>query len=74
MNTSQQMSLVVEQLCDKRSSIPVLIGGAAVNETFAHKIAKDEQGAVYPGGVFYCRDAFDALTVLETLKSRQKGL
>lgn len=74
VNTSQQMSLVVEQLCGKHSSIPVLIGGAAVNETFAHKIAKDEQGVVYPGGVFYCRDAFDALTVLETLKSRQKGL
>jgi len=73
VNTSQQMGVVVDKLRSSHSSTPVLIGGAAVNEVFAQKIAKDEQGEEYPGGVFYCKDAFDALRVLSNLKTSQKG-
>jgi len=73
VNTSQQMPIIVEKLRANNSKIPVLIGGAAVNQTFAGKIAKDENGSVYAGGVFYCRDAFDALTVLDGLDSYREG-
>ncbi len=73
VNTSQQMQVVIEKLRANNNTIPVLIGGAAVNQTFAAKIAKDEYGSAYAGGVFYCRDAFDALTVLDRFHSNQKG-
>jgi len=73
VNTSQQMPVVIEKLRANNSTIPVLIGGAAVNQTFAGKIALDEHGTVYAGGVFYCKDAFDALAVLDTANSNQKG-
>jgi len=58
--TSQQMVRVVEDLQRRGLTVPVLIGGAAINTAFAERI-----GAGYAGGVFYCRDAFDALKVLE---------
>lgn len=73
VNTSQQMQVVVEKLRTMNSTIPVLIGGAAVNQTFAGKIIQDEHGSVYAGGVFYCRDAFDALAILDQFHSDQEG-
>lgn len=61
VSTSQQMRLVVEKLRETGAKIPVLIGGAAINEDFAQSISS-AGGDSYP--VFYCRDAFDALEVL----------
>ncbi len=58
--TSAQMRLCVEELQRRGLSLPVLIGGAAINPAFAERI-----GADYAGGVYYCKDAFDALRVLE---------
>ena len=65
VNTSQQMPVVVEKLHQQHSAIPVLIGGAAVNQAFADRIVKLEEQDAYAGGVFYCRDAFEALAVLD---------
>jgi 5-methyltetrahydrofolate--homocysteine methyltransferase len=61
VSTSQQMRLVVEKLREKSARIPVLIGGAAINEDFARSISSSSDDS-YP--VFYCRDAFDALEAL----------
>jgi 5-methyltetrahydrofolate--homocysteine methyltransferase len=61
VSTSQQMRLVVEKLRETGAKIPVLIGGAAINENFARSISSADSSA-YP--VFYCRDAFAALEVL----------
>ncbi|MBM3136805.1 MAG: methionine synthase [Chloroflexi bacterium] len=61
VSTSQQMRLVVEKLHGIGSQIPVLIGGAAINDDFAHSISLSN-GKAYP--VYYCQDAFDALEVL----------
>ncbi len=58
--TSQQMRVAVEELQRRGLRYPVLVGGAAINAEFAQRI-----GAGYAGGVHYCRDAFDALRVLE---------
>ena len=74
VNTSQQMPIIIEKLHALNSTIPVLIGGAAVNEPFAKKIAKDSSGAAYGGGVYYCKDAFEALSVLDGLQTRRKSL
>lgn len=58
--TSAQMRLCVEELQRRGLTLPVLVGGAAINAAFAERI-----GADYAGGVYYCKDAFDALRVLE---------
>ncbi len=73
VNTSQQMPIIIEKLRALNSNIPVLIGGAAVNEPFAKKIEKDSTGAAYGGGVYYCKDAFEALTVLDGLNTKGKS-
>ena len=68
VSTSQQMPLVAAELGRRGADIPVLIGGAAVNAEFAQQVAAGSDGKPYPGGVFYCRDAFDALKLLENLE------
>lgn len=65
VSTSQQMPLVVEELNRRGADIPVLVGGAAINQDFTDRIATLPDGSAYSGGVFYCRDAFDALKALE---------
>ena len=65
VSTSQQMPMVVEELNRRSSNIPVLVGGAAVNQAFADRIRRLADGKPYAGGVFYCKDAFDALKVLD---------
>ncbi|MEA3310482.1 MAG: methionine synthase [Chloroflexota bacterium] len=69
--TSKQMERVVESLRRRGLRIPVLIGGAATNQAFALRIAVDKAGAPYQGGVHYCRDAFEAMQVLENVILRQ---
>jgi 5-methyltetrahydrofolate--homocysteine methyltransferase len=64
VSTSQQMALVAAELHRRNISIPLLIGGAAINAEFAARIALTEDGKSTPGGVYYCKDAFDALAVL----------
>ncbi len=65
VSTSQQIPLVLEELHRCGLSIPVLAGGAAVNQSFVDRIQTLADGKVYAGGVFYCRDAFDALNALD---------
>ena len=69
--TSKQMGRVVTALRRRGLHIPVLVGGAAVNQAFALRIAVDKEGAPYRGGVYYCRDAFEAMQVLENVILRQ---
>ena len=69
VSTSQQMPLIVNMLQNRRERIPVLIGGAAVNQAFADRISITDQGKAYAGGVHYCKDAFDALFVLSSVKT-----
>ncbi|MBN1259710.1 MAG: homocysteine S-methyltransferase family protein, partial [Anaerolineae bacterium] len=63
--TSRQMQIAVAELHRRSLRIPVLVGGAAINPSFARRIAVTTGGDLYPGGVFYCKDAFEALQVLE---------
>ncbi len=69
VSTSQQMPQVVELLKERNSNLPVLIGGAAVNPEFAERVRGGKDGQPYRGGVYYCRDAFDALKVLDNHKA-----
>jgi len=67
VSTSKQMTLIINELQRRGLDIPVLIGGAAINPAFGRRILKTESGEYYRGGVFYCKDAFDGLSVMDQL-------
>ncbi len=65
VTTSREMGKCVAALRENNFSLPVLIGGAAVNRSFAQRIEMLENGEQYSGGVHYARDAFEAASILE---------
>jgi 5-methyltetrahydrofolate--homocysteine methyltransferase len=70
VSTSKQMPACVAELHAKRLSYPVLIGGAAINRAFSYRAlypgGKDSEEPYEPG-VFYCKDAFEGLAVMDQL-------
>jgi 5-methyltetrahydrofolate--homocysteine methyltransferase len=70
VSTSKQMPLCVAELHERGLQFPVLIGGAAINRDFGRRTlypkGKDSD-EVYEPGVFYCKDAFAGLAVMDQL-------
>ncbi len=74
VSTSKQMPLVVQELAARGLEIPVLVGGAAINRKFGQRILfLGEELRPYPPGVFYCRDAFEGLSVMERLMGKERA-
>jgi len=67
VSTSKQMPLIINELARRGHQTPVLIGGAAINSRFGWHILKTEEGSYYDPGVFYCKDAFEGLAVMDAL-------
>ncbi len=70
VSTSKQMPACVQELHSKGMSYPVLIGGAAINRAFSYRTlypGGKESEEVYEPGVFYCKDAFEGLAVMDQL-------
>jgi 5-methyltetrahydrofolate--homocysteine methyltransferase len=67
VSTSKQMPLIINELQRRKLSFPVLIGGAAINEKFGRRILMTEENTFYEPGVFYCKDAFEGLSTMDTL-------
>lgn len=67
VSTSKQMPLIVNELYRRGLKIPVLVGGAAINRRFGWRILYTENQDRYDPGVFYCKDAFEGLAVLDGL-------
>src|SRR5215470_11179854 len=73
VSTSKQMPLCVKELHKRDLNFPVIIGGAAINRSFGRRILfVDEQTAEstplsYEPGVFYARDAFEGLDIVDKL-------
>src|SRR2546423_305769 len=70
VSTSKQMPLCVQELHQQRLEYPLLIGGAAINRKFGWRAlypAGKETEDVYEPGVFYCKDAFEGLAVMDQL-------
>jgi 5-methyltetrahydrofolate--homocysteine methyltransferase len=67
VSTSKQMPLIVNELHRRGSKIPVLIGGAAINQRFGRRILLTENQEIYQPGVFYCKDAFEGLSTMDAL-------
>jgi len=70
VSTSKQMPLCVQELHQQGLEFPLLLGGAAINRKFGWRTlypngkASDE---IYEPGVFYCKDAFEGLAVMDKL-------
>ncbi len=71
VNTSKQMPLIVNELHRRGLKIPVLVGGAAINRRFGWRILYTEDGGRYDPGVFYCKDAFEGLSTMDSLMDEQ---
>jgi len=67
VSTSKQMPFIINELQRRKLKIPVLIGGAAINPRFGWRILQTEDGEFYEPGVFYCKDAFEGLSVMDQL-------
>jgi 5-methyltetrahydrofolate--homocysteine methyltransferase len=70
VSTSKQMPACIQELHAKGLRYPVLIGGAAINRAFSYRAlypgGKDSE-EIYEPGVFYCKDAFEGLAVMDQL-------
>jgi 5-methyltetrahydrofolate--homocysteine methyltransferase len=75
VSTSKQMPLCVKELHKRGLTFPVMVGGAAINRSFGRRILfVDEQTpeatpTPYEPGVFYARDAFEGLDIVDKLTS-----
>jgi 5-methyltetrahydrofolate--homocysteine methyltransferase len=70
VSTSKQMPACIQELHAKGLSFPVLIGGAAINRAFGYRAlfpGGNESEEMYDPGVFYCKDAFEGLAVMDQL-------
>ena len=70
VSTSKQMPLCVQELHQHGDAFPLLVGGAAINRKFglrANYPDGKESDAIYEPGVFYCKDAFEGLAVMDKL-------
>jgi 5-methyltetrahydrofolate--homocysteine methyltransferase len=69
VSTSKQMPLCAQELHRRGLRYPLLVGGAAINPSFvrAAAVVEPEAGVVYPPGMFYCKDAFEGLAVMDRI-------
>src|SRR6184192_1944280 len=70
VSTSKQMPAAVAELHQQGLQFPVLVGGAAINRNFGRRILYPngtESDEIYEPGVFYCKDAFEGLNVVDQL-------
>jgi 5-methyltetrahydrofolate--homocysteine methyltransferase len=73
VSTSKQMPLCVQELHKRGLRFPVIVGGAAINRSYGRRILfVDEQTPEstplpYEAGVFYARDAFEGLEIIDRL-------
>lgn len=67
VSTSKQMPLCVQELSRQGLGFPVVVGGAAINQRYGQRISFVEGDKFYEPGVYYARDAFDGLSILNNL-------
>ncbi|HLW01762.1 MAG TPA: methionine synthase [Ktedonobacterales bacterium] len=75
VSTSKQMPLCVQELHKRGLRFPVIVGGAAINRAYGRRIifvGDDEQKAPYEPGLFYAKDAFEGLEIMDKLSNPEK--
>jgi 5-methyltetrahydrofolate--homocysteine methyltransferase len=72
VSTSKQMPVCVQEQDARGLEFPVLVGGAAINRDFGRRIALlDEGERFFAPGLFYAKDAFEGLQIMESLSDPQ---
>lgn len=86
VSTSKQMQLFAEHARDQNIKIPIMCGGAAINSSYVNRIAtatataaapattNDATSTCYEHGMWYCRDMFDGLKVIDGLVTDKQAL
>ena len=73
VSTSKQMPVCVKEQDSRGLAFPVLVGGAAINRDFGRRIALLDDGErFFEPGLFYAKDAFEGLQIMETLGDPQQ--
>ena len=72
VSTSKQMPLIANEFQRRGVEMPLLIGGAAINPQFAERISTNAELGEYKAGIYYCKDAFEGLMVMEQLVEEEK--
>jgi 5-methyltetrahydrofolate--homocysteine methyltransferase len=67
VSTSKQMPLCVQELHRSGYRYPVIIGGAAINRSYAQRTLFVDEATPYEPGVFYAKDAFEGLSLMDRL-------
>ena len=67
VSTSKQMPLCVQELHHAGLRYPVIIGGAAINRGYAQRTLFVGDETPYEPGVFYAKDAFEGLALMDRL-------
>ena len=61
------MPLCVKELHHRDLQFPVMIGGAAINRPYAHRTLFVDDETPYEPGVFYAKDAFEGLSLMDRI-------
>ncbi|MGZ3553708.1 MAG: methionine synthase [Vulcanimicrobiaceae bacterium] len=70
VSTSKQMPICVQEQDQRGLQFPVLVGGAAINRDFGKRISLLDDGKrFFEPGLFYAKDAFEGLDIMELLTS-----
>ncbi|CAB4909935.1 unannotated protein [freshwater metagenome] len=75
VSTSKQMPLAIQELHRENLEFPVLLGGAAINRNFSYRALHPngfDDDTTYAGGVFYCKDAFEGLGVMDRMVDKEE--
>ncbi len=67
VSTSKQMPVCLEEQDARGLQFPVIVGGAAINRDFGRRIALLGGERFFEPGVFYAKDAFEGLELIDTL-------
>ena len=67
VSTSKQMPVCLEEQDARGLRFPVIVGGAAINRDFGRRIAMLGGERFFEPGVFYAKDAFEGLELVDVL-------
>jgi 5-methyltetrahydrofolate--homocysteine methyltransferase len=72
VSTSKQMPVCVQEQDARGLSFPVIVGGAAINRDFGRRIAMLDDERFFEPGLFYAKDAFEGLEIMDALTGDRK--
>jgi 5-methyltetrahydrofolate--homocysteine methyltransferase len=69
VSTSKQMPVCVKEQDARGLAFPIVVGGAAINRDFSRRIALIDGERFFEPGLFYAKDAFEGLEIMDRLMS-----